>query len=46
MASRMLLWGLWMSVATGMGLTKEELYEKERFREACPDYRLYSMYSQ
>lgn len=46
MAFGMLLWGLLVSVAMAVGPTAEEEYEKEKYREACPDYRQYSMYSQ
>lgn len=46
MAFRMLLWGLIVSVAMAVGPEEEELYEMAKYREACPDYRLYSMYSQ
>lgn len=50
MVSRMLLWGLWGSVAMAVELTEEQvqerLYQRLKFQQACPDYRMYSMYSQ
>lgn len=45
MAPKMILWGLFMSVTLAMG-PAEEKYEQEKYRDACPDYRQYSMYSQ
>ncbi|RDI76890.1 hypothetical protein Vi05172_g13128 [Venturia inaequalis] len=45
----MLLWGLWGSVAMAVELTEEQvqerLYQRLKFQQACPDYRMYSMYS-
>jgi hypothetical protein len=45
MAPKVILWSLWASVAMAVG-SAEELSQKEKYRDACPDYRQYSMYGQ
>jgi hypothetical protein len=40
-----MLLGVLASVATAVSPV-EELYQKEKYMNACPDYRQYSMYGQ